>query len=687
MKRSAIDYADAPLKAGGMAASQFVLVVALTGASMSAQTTHWTMTGRVVAAEDATPLAGCTVTADGLQATGYPLGWSWLDWRNPQPITTDADGRFTFTLPAQPSRGLNDGYPSRIHLIIKASGRVGVFGARNLSTFFDQSAQDLGDFGLPRGATPTIRVVDTNGVPQRHVQVTMRPSPTAETAHTSTGFSLRRWQQASTDDDGRVQLGHALMPGTYDLTISHRELFDPPPSLVIPDPLVDMPDIQIEVKPPSPAATAAGRVVDADGKAVEGYVLYAEGALTNDGKRATVTARSDAQGAFELIAAGLRVAGAFELKHPRNNRYDDWHTFGNHPWGKRDLVVTLERAAAMELRVTTKGRQPIDYVAVHLVPANSSVLGADPERMTGRLVDGRLRVEGLRVGRYFVRVHAQGTPLWPSDWIECEAAPKETQPVHVELSAPITRTIHVFTGEGRPVAGCSVDLLYGLRERIAAKAELPGVFRDHGIVDRTMTGAGPEKEEEAVVFADRGIADISGKIMLSGRSTDTPVCLRVRGGGAQDTLHELPSWTDGRAAILVTVAAGGAVTGRVSPTDFATRHQVSTERERKQHAEWSLGPNPWMRSRADLLARSCPGIALRPAGEPPLWTNLVVPVGNDGSFAIDGVPPGDYEIVLVMRRGIDDRVRDDIIDPPLARVRIVAGATQRLSLTIPDDVK
>jgi hypothetical protein len=48
------------------------------------------------------------------------------------------------------------------------------------------------------------------------------------------------------------------------------------------------------------------------------------------------------------------------------------------------------------------------------------------------------------------------------------------------------------------------------------------------------------------------------------------------------------------------------------------------------------------------------------------------------------VPPGEYEVVLVMRKLVDDQPVDEIIDRPLEKVTIVAGKDRELSLKAPD---
>lgn len=79
-------------------------LVASGAAQQRAAPKRWTMTGRAVTAEDGTPLTGCTVTVDGLLATGGSLGWCWLDWCDPAPVVTGTDGRFAFSLPVIPGR-------------------------------------------------------------------------------------------------------------------------------------------------------------------------------------------------------------------------------------------------------------------------------------------------------------------------------------------------------------------------------------------------------------------------------------------------------------------------------------------------------------------------------------------------------------------------------------------------------
>jgi hypothetical protein len=170
-----------------MAISLLFLAAALTlggPPAAQAQPRQWTMTGRVLAAENGAPLAGCTVTADGHQATGYDLG----------------------------------------------SG-----------------------------------------------------------------------------EDGVVQLEQPLMPGRYEIMVNNRAVVSELRHLEVPDlPDAALAPLRIVVKPVPAVATAAGRVVDADGKPVADYLLYAE-ATTPDGKRTTIAARSDADGRFELIAGALDV--------------------------------------------------------------------------------------------------------------------------------------------------------------------------------------------------------------------------------------------------------------------------------------------------------------------------------------------------------------------------------------------
>jgi hypothetical protein len=643
------------------------------------------MTGRVVADEDGRPLAGCTVTADGFQATDYPLAWCWLDWRNPQPIVTGADGRFTFTFPVIPGRTPHDGYPPRLHLILRAPDRGRIFGNRHLSMFFDQPDQDLGDFRLPRAAERRFRVVDEKGEVQRGVQLRIRPDPLPvhTAAHALIWFAVQRWDEVTTGEDGTARLESPLVPGQYSIEVTNRAatsgagtfaIADPPPPAGEP--------VTIVVATPPVKRTVRGRVVDEDGGTVPDFTLKAMAPPQGNGARAGVSTRSAGDGTFVLVTQE-GMGDEFELLHARNSRYDSEHSFGMQRWSAQELVVTIGRPGAIALEVRTASGAVAEDLAIHLLPGDG-VAGADPVRVAGHYPGGKVRIDGLRAARYHVTVHEQGARSWPSEPVACDAS-AQPKTVPIVLREPVARTLHVFTEDGRPVAGALVELLNGDHAQIEQAGQKQGQFRDYGIADRTMTV--PSIHDRLIgVVADRAVSDASGKVRLMDLSGSAPVCVRVR-GDVVTSVQQLEAWSAGPGAILVKVGVAGSVSGTIAPADFIARLDASPEQDRQQYPQWGIGHNPWFKSRADLEAADRPGIALRQTGQNGLFDSQPFPLAADGTFAIRGVPPGHYDVLLVLREQRGGGMFDRVLEPPLQQIEVAADKTVRLSLTTPEQVQ
>lgn len=623
---------------------------------------QWSLVGRIVDASTGAALAGAQVRIAGHQATGYPLHWSWLDWIDPAAITTAADGRFAFSLPVMPGRGRNDGYPARIHLHVAAPGRVGVFGSRDFSFFFDEPLQDTGDIALPNGCKRPFRVVDTDGTPQRGATVHARPA--AKLAPSGSWWAYDATIYARTDGDGRVA-GGPLPFGQVRVEVKGRRPVGPA--------VVDVAETQgAEVAEPiecvvaavTPAPSIRGRVVDANGAPVAGYLLYAIARPAAGGAEESLATHSAADGSFEVSPAGLQLVEQVRLRHPRNKHYDNWHELGEYRWGDQGIEVRLLAPAKVRLRVRADGK-PQEQLAVHAVPLQDGALGADPVRLAGTFPDGVVELDGLRATQYALRVHAIGGSAWPTEWLEFDAA-ATTAVIDVELPMPIERKLHVFTAEGRAVVGGNVELVVGARpdfERL-----------EFDLYDHTMTESQPSRSFAPMRRVARGTTDRAGAVHLRCPPRDEPVYLVVREGGAQTTVHELPNWTAGRGPIVVAVPGAGALRGTIAPAAFVTALDASSPVERQQAAKFGLRTNPWRQSLADLRDRTRPRVALRGAQDAPTSPfALSCSIGEDGSFTIAGVPPGRYTAVLVLPAGAEGPRREQIVVPALGVVEIVAG--------------
>lgn len=640
----------------------------------------WTFAGRVTTAEDGSPLAGCTVTVTGHQATGYPLHWSWLDWRDPDPIVTGADGRFAFTLPAMPTPGLGDGYPARLHLELAAPGRMRVFGQRFFPWFFAEPKQECGDIAVPRGSPARFRVVDAAGMPQ--------PGTLLQVIGEQRGVTRGSWWGCedsvySRADEHGVVNGTPLPVGKAKVTLPEQPGAELPPVDIAPVPGVGEAPLRDVVVPGGHGTTTlAGRVLDSAGAPVAGYVLYA--IRNRNGREVWLRARSEPDGTFAIAAPDLEPDELLPLRHPRNNRYDGWHDFGRIRGGQRDFEVTLLPPGRLQLIVRLDGK-PVEDLAVHAVPIDDQALGADPVRLAEHFRGGVVVLEGLRATRYSVRVHARGSSAWPSEWIDCDAV-AAPQPLVVDLASAVERKLHVFTASGRPAVGCTVELI----EHKEGEIDAPGRRHGQPAVDRAMTEEGPpdhsRMRHQTSVLASRGITDAGGTTVLSCRTCDYPVFVRVSGGNAQRTVIELKEWIADRAPILLTVADGCALRGTIAPAAFVAALDCCDPQDLQHAQDYGEGHNPWFWSVTHLREAHRPGIALRTRADGWVWDKCVAPLAEDGAFAVNGVPPGDYEVVLVVRKRDGKRVVDEVIEPALGKVALRVGEECTVKFATPAEI-
>ncbi|MEO6597540.1 MAG: carboxypeptidase-like regulatory domain-containing protein [Planctomycetota bacterium] len=661
------------------APAALVVAVGVAGSLARAQTpATFSLAGRAVT-ETGEPIAGCRVTVTGHQATGYPLHWSWLEWRDPEPVETGADGRFAFVFPVMPTPGIGDGYPARVHVTLTAPRRLEVFGSREFSTFFAEPQQDAGDIELSPGRRARFRVVGDDGSPQPDVVLYVTPEQRAQQRD---GWLHPRTSLYARSDDTGIVTDNPLAAGRYKIQLYERSDV-PPRSIEIraraPDEGEPSSDVVVPALPRT--ETISGRVADSDDKPVANYLLYAAG-LSADGKEQWSRTRTGADGTFSLqppIAVG---AHGLRLRHPRGDRYDGWHEFGAVRPGDHDVRLPLVAPAKLLLLVRAGG-QPVEDLAVHAVPVDSNVPGADAVRSTKRWRGGVVELDGLGATRYAVRVHARGGATWPSDWFECDACAAPT-PVEVHLAPTIARTLHVFTAEGRPVAGCSVELIDGQSAELAAPPR-PFYFVYHF----TLIEEQPHSKFAAAQqprLADRGITDASGKVVLRCRAGDHVLSVRVTGGDAQRAVVELPNWSDGRSALLVTVPGGGELRGTIAPPQFVVALDCSTDDERKKAREFGVAHDPWRRSLGDLLDSHRPAIALRKHTNAVQWDGGVASIDENGVFALAGAPPGDWDVVLVVRERNGNRVTERVIEPALGAVAIRAGETTTVAFSAPEQV-
>lgn len=382
--------------------------------------------GRCVAAEDARPLAGCTVLAEANDSVQ---------------VVTGSDG--VFDLHVAPGRFASP------RLQVGAADRVQRRGA--LLPLEPGSCQDLGDILLQRGKAVHGVLVDGAGRGVGGVTVAVWGVDDG----LQSAPSERGWVKAETGDDGRFAFESPLPPGDLELELGqwvgewrllkrrclptrvHVDAAEPTAPLR----LVDQPIAQI-----------AGVVVDERDRPVPGVMLATE---------AGNQARSDRHGHFwlqnlqaEASPARLRVLDTGQWEPD-----DEVHPL---PWGSADARIVLRCGIDVPLEVVDDGGAPVERFKVFFAPA-SILQSTGFSRSIGHAAyaprsPGSFTVHDVRRGPNYVQVFPEDEELAPSAQIVSTVS-EGMAPLRVVLQRMTPRPLTVTDVDGRPVAGAWVLLV------------------------------------------------------------------------------------------------------------------------------------------------------------------------------------------------------------------------------------
>ncbi|MCK6461016.1 MAG: carboxypeptidase-like regulatory domain-containing protein, partial [Planctomycetes bacterium] len=224
---------------------------------------------------------------------------------------------------------------------------------------------------------------------------------------------------------------------------------------------------------------ATGRVLSTDGTPIEGALV----ATTGSGAFGLMdprTARTDAGGRFTLPSVQPLVQPLiFVAMAPGHGRV----LYRVEAAGPVDLGdIRLPHARTLSGRVLGPGGEPVPRVRVDLRGSNDDkdrLLAAPPERDIGiwwgnvesRLADdlGRFRFHDLAPGTYEVAVRPEEGPA-----VIREVAVAGDTDVELRLEYEHELTVRVVDGQGLPVPGARLHVLYG-RERLWKTADEQGI--------------------------------------------------------------------------------------------------------------------------------------------------------------------------------------------------------------------
>ncbi len=573
---------------------------------------HAVLRGRCVGADGA-PLPGCTVTMSGWGANTERMD-RWLrdhgkepERIRPEPITTGADGRFEFTFWPPP--------PFQFSLHCKREGHGSMDGRWH--TLAEGSVTDVGDVVLAAGVQVHGRVVDEQGVgkAKEYLSIERLSSPRPDGA--ARAATEPRWgEQVYTAADGSFRTRDWLAPGAYRLRTNTT--MDVEPAQIELQAEQPLHEVTVVVRTPPKMPTIRGRVVDEAGQPVHGAQIECRSSANSSPR---TSSRRD--GSFELVAGQDTPPESTLVVEAAG-----FEPFSSDPriaWGRTDVEFRLTRAPALTVRVTDREGAPVANFTVRIVQRNTNRWSSDDAKVRahGPHENGTATIAGVRTGEHLLIVEFPTASGFDTLFETVQVA----GPTRVDLRADTAaeRSVRVVAADGQPVAGARVQLCELFGGEFGAQRLV--MQRDHWL--RNVGG------NHALVLGD-GVTGADGRVALRGPQGRT-FGLQLPGPG-----HVPATATgfrcDAPDEFVVTVSRGARLEGRIVPAEaLAELRRLAgvppDEAFGRRRPSLQL-----VRERGERFPDHRTQIGL---GDTPLA------IGDDGTFAADGVPPGNWKVELV----------------------------------------
>ncbi|MCK6445589.1 MAG: carboxypeptidase-like regulatory domain-containing protein [Planctomycetes bacterium] len=579
--------------------------------------------GRCIAKESGAPLAGCTVTFDGMPRNLEELErHGEVDWHDPAPVVTGADGRFEIAFDPPP--------PYQHGLDVQAPGRVPR--TARWGAFAPGQIEDLGDLELALGYGVEGLVVDTQGAPLEGAFAALNDLPLP----VRSDMAANDTRGGETDGAGYFRIDVPIPAGTwpFDLHAEGYKLVSPD-SVTVVEGAGAAPIRVIARKMPA----ISGQVVDESGAgAARVYVrvvMHRSGRMASDW--------TDRDGRFTIHAVDdepvpvrfeVDLAEGFEpLAEPTQE----------YAWGTTDVRIELRRARSFELVVVERGSgAPVeDYSVTCEHVRQNGWSSRDRLTIGGRHPGGRMTVTGVARGKNRLVVQPKDALLAASEPQLLEIGDEALPEVRVELARLELCDVRVVDATKHPVAGSKVELVRLGGDTFDA---------DSWLID-TRPGRGSfsgDLGDMHQILADAE-SDERGLARLPFPGAATKLGLRVTGATHPTTIVADARFPSDGAPLEVIVAPGGRIAGKLRVAGYATG-ELGVEFE--------------------LVGSRSNGAAAR------------TEVGVDGTFTSGSLPPGEYELCL----SLEHRLKREHgssgwqlrLSPALATATVVDGKTTEL---------
>ena len=439
-------------------------------------------------------------------------------------------------------------------------------------------------------------------------------------------------------------------------------------------------EIEIRLAPASPWR---GRVVDADGDAVEGALVT----TTSDGiaGRPVPSTRTDAEGRFELPPPPPPAPGRQVLVTAEASAGHAAYAVGRGDVAPEALVLRLARGVSLTGRVVDAQGEPVTSAAVRLDPAwrriedrrtpgpHTSRLLAMNEAGRGGLqtatnAQGWFRVDDVPNGFFRIRLlhgRRQAVPLEPF-----EIAGRDLDLGTITLDAGHVLRGRVVRVDGSPVSGAGVAFQADREQRGALVTRTTtsedGAFRLEGL----DAGRGMVRVTVPGTLGARENVEIPSPDVLT-LTTDQGAVLRgavFEGEQPYTGTFVLHLESEGRVRRRMRPSThrtkdGGFTRGGILPGAWHVRVETPGGLTARTNIPLEIaGPGAW-EVRLDLKRGSrIEGRLLTPQGQPvaggqilvtldPDGLRRVVTSGRSGDFRVSNLPEGIYELTAEGRGG------------------------------------
>ncbi len=517
-------------------------------------------------------------------------------------VVTGADGAFTFRFWPPP--------PMQYFVACQAAGRAHVHG--RIGAVAAGGVRDLGDLVLPPGTLfrGVVRGRDGAPVPERRIAF-------ASAAVGRSGIVPSAQAQTATGADGTFATVHAVPAGTYAIVVADRKA---EPARVAVDGTRTVVELDVVVAPRVHRTPLRGIVVDEAGAPVPRADVGIAGYHAHAGSTPENAVRTDETGAFTLPQAGQAPRAVTVAVHAPG--FEPFTSPQPFAWGDDGVRLVLQRAGAIALTVVrADDRAAVEHFQVRLVPASEPTAASGARvRATARHDDGRLLIDDVPRGRWWVVVEPTGDELAFAAFGPVAVDGRVAVPVTVALQRTVARTVRVRTEAGAPVAATRVELGW-----IAAGEPTNATYARP--LDRESWA-----QRGAALLLDTGVTDGAGELVLRGPAA-TSLAVFVRGPGHVPEVAPIVH-LDEAGPLELTVGTGTTVRGTVTPPQAIVDLRVLANLP---------ASGPVDERRRGVL----PGVRLWRADGP--TTHFPVepqPLAADGTFRVDGVPPGRWDVQL-----------------------------------------